>query len=93
MAALRKVDELLQEELRKHRELITHCDGEVFETLAQRMILAPEDERFILHEVAEITEAQSKIAVARARAALAAWKELQPGQRKRWIEIVTNSAL
>lgn len=92
VAALKKVDESLQEELRKHRELITHCDGEVFETLAQRMILAPEDERFILHEVEEITEAQTKVAVARARAALAAWKELQPGQRKRWIEIVTKSA-
>lgn len=88
---LRKANDALHEEIRKQGEVITHCDGEVFETLAQKMMLGPDDERFILHEVEEISEAKSKIALARARAALAAWKELQPGQRKRWIEIVTQT--
>lgn len=92
VAALKKVNDVLQKETLKHRELVTHCEGEVFEILAQRMVLTAEDDGVILREVEEITEAQSRIAVARARAALAAWKELKPGQRKRWIEIVTGSA-
>ncbi len=40
----------------------------------------------------EISEARAKLDREDAETALASWKQLPPGQRKRWLEIVAASS-
>jgi hypothetical protein len=85
LTAVSAIEAGLQEKRRGTEELAAHCGSEIREALSR--MVSPEDEEFILREAREIAVAEAELLKAEAAALVAAWKQLNLRQRRKWFDI------